>query len=239
MDYIEIANPNSREVKQFHDVLVDAFPAPCEREDMELLRRNLRQGSWTDRDEICRYHLIVAREGELVVGGVSFYFYGNVGNAMGMGSYLAVKNGFRGEGIGTELIGLRDRTLSSDALELDCRLKGLIIQVSDPELMDATEIERDVMDPSKRERFWKRRGYRKIDFDFIQPPIREGESSIECLSLYMFPYCSEWEGMERMSRVELGDIIRCFIKCTGTPEIDPSYLRMKSELLALEYFPVV
>ena len=242
MNYIEVINPNSDEVKQFHDVLVEAFPDPCEREDVEILRWNLRRGSWTTQDEVCRYHLIIARQGGRAVGGTSFYFYSNEQNALGMGAYLAVRNDFRSEGIGTKLIDLRDRILSRDASELHCQLKGLIIQVSDPELMGAEEIERDVMDPWERERFWKRQGYRKINFDFLQPPIREGEPPVEYLSLYMVPYCPEWESMEYISRAELRNVIDCFIKCTGTPgspETDPSYLQMRAELATQKHFQVL
>lgn len=245
MDYVEITEPGAGEVIQFHDIMVDAFPDPYVREDVEILQEKMQEGSWTSGDEVCQYHLVVAlREGQ-VVGGTSFYFFNQEKNsgprptALGMGSYLAVKEDFRGNGIGTELISLRDQVLSRDARELDCHLRGLIIQVSDPALMSAEEIERDPMDPWKREEFWKRRGYRKIDFNFIQPAIRINEPPIEYLSLYMFPYCQQWKDMKSISRDDLWDVIYCFIRCTGTvgpPENDPSYLRMRSELAAHEYF---
>jgi GNAT superfamily N-acetyltransferase len=247
MDYIEITDPSSDVVIQFHDALVESFPDPYGREDIPILRRNLQEGSWTGEDEVCRYHLIVARWNGKVVGGTSFYFFSKdeaclTPMGFGMGSYLAVKKELRGNGIGTKLIAMRDQTLSRDAREFNCYLRGLIIQVNDPELMNTEEIKRDSMDPWEREKFWKRRGYRKIVFNFIQPPIRGGEPPIEYLSLYMFPYCSQWKNMERISRANLWDIVYCFIRCTGTPgpsEADPSYLRMKSELAAQEHFQIL
>jgi len=247
MDYTEITDPDSDEVTQFHDVLVEAFPDPYGREDIRILKRSLQEGNWTSVEEVCRYHLIVARWKRNVVGGTSFYFFSRgeaylAPTALGIGSYLAVKKAFRRNGIGTKLIAMRDQTLSRDAQEFNCYLKGLIIQVNDPELMSAEEAGRDSMNPWERERFWKRRGYRKIAFNFIQPPIRGGEPPIEYLSLYMFAYCAQWKNMERMSRAELRDVVDCFIRCTGTPgppEADPSYLRMKSELAAQEHFQIL
>lgn len=246
INYIEITHPDSDDVIQFHDVLVEAFPDPHEREDIGILRRNLREGSWISEGEVCRYHLIVARRDDQVVGGTSFYFFSHrnepVPTALGMGSYMAVKRDFRRNGIGTNLIETRNQMLSRDARELDCCLRGLIIQVNDPELMSMEEIERDSMNSWEREKFWKRRGYRKIAFDFIQPPIRDGDPPIEYLSLYMFPYCSKWENMEYISSDYLRDVVRCFIKCTGTPgpsESDPSCLRMMSELAKHERFPIL
>lgn len=233
MKYVEITDPDSDTVVQFHDVLVEAFPDPREREDVEILRANLRDGSWAKGDEVCRYHLAIAQWEDKVVGGISFYFFARNQTALGMGSYLAVKKEFRNKGIGTKLIDLRDKMLSRDADQLDCHLKGLIIQVNDPQLMSAGEIDHDAVDSWERELFWRRRGYRKIAFNFIQPPIREGEPPVEYLSLYIFPYCQEWKRMEHISGTELQDIVDCFIKCTGTPgplETDPSYLQMKSEL---------
>jgi len=242
MDYIEVVQPDSDEVMQFHNLLVEAFPDPYGREDLGILRGNLEEGSWASGDEICRYHLIVAQHESQVVGGISFYFFSRSRTAMGMGSYLAVKKEFRRSRIGTELIAMREQTLFGDARKLDCQLKGLIIQISDPEQMSAEEIAQDSMAPREREKFWRRRGYRKIAFNFIQPPIRDSEPPIEYLSLYMFPYCSKWKNMEYISRPELSDVIYCFIKCTGTPgpeDADPSYLRMKSTLTTKEDFQVI
>ncbi len=242
MDYIEVTDPGSHEVVEFHSVLVEAFPDPCGREDIEILKRNLQEGSWIRGDEVCRYHLIVARWKGKVVGGTSFYFFSSGRRALGMGSYLAVKKDFRRKGIGTNLIAARNEALSRDSRELNCHLKCLIIQANDLELMSAEQIRHDSMDSWERERFWRQRGYKRISFNFIQPPIREGEPPVEYLSLYMFPYCPQWENMERMSRADLRGIVECFIKCTGTPgppEADPSYLRMKSELAEREYFQIM
>ena len=241
MDYIEITDPESDHVVHFHDLLVETFPDPYGREDIAILRKNLREGSWANGDEAFRYHLLVARWNGQVVGGMSFYFFGRHGSALGMGSYLAVTKKFQGGGIGTELIAKRDQILARDARELDCCLKGLVIQVGDPELMSAEEIRQDSMDPFARERFWKRRGYRKIHFNFIQPPIRTSEPPIEYLSLYMFPYCTPWKSMGPVSSADLSEIIHCFVRCTGTPgppETDPSIRRMQSELATHEHFQI-
>ncbi len=246
IDYIEITDPDSDDVAQFHNVLVEAFPHPREREDVGMLRESLRRGSWTSEDERCRYHLVVARRNDQVVGGMSFYFFCHrdsyVPGALGIGSYLAVKKDFRKRGIGTNLIAIRDQILAKDAGEFDCYLKGLVIQVNDPGLMSAWEIEQDSINSWERERFWKRRGYEKIAFNFIQPPIRSGEPPIEYLSLYVLPYCLKWKNMARIPVADLQYVVYCFIKCTGTPgpsESDPSYLRMKSELAKHECFPIL
>lgn len=242
VEYVELKDPNSDGIRQFHDdVLVFAFPDRYGREDVPILRRNVEKGSWASDGEVCKYHLIVARWDEQIIGGVSFYFFSFGNYALGMGSYLAVKREFSHNGIGTKLIEIRDRTLLSDALASNCYLKGLIIQVNDPNLMSPEEIRQDPVDPWKREQFWNRRGYKKIGFNFIQPSIREGEPPVEYLSLFMFPYCSSWKDLKQISRSELTDIIYCFIRCTGTvgpAETDPAYVRMRSELGKQEYFRI-
>lgn len=242
-EYVEITDPYSEAALQFHDnVLIEAFPDYHEREDIDIIRSNLREGSWVEGNEICKYHLIVAQRGSNIVGGVAFYFFSFGDYAIGMGSYLAVKKEFRRKGVGMRLINARDRTLAGDAQLFNVYLKGLVIQVNDPSLMSIDEIKRDPMDPWKREMFWKRRGYRKIAFNFIQPSIRAGDPPVEYLSLHIFSYGPEWDRMEQISREELSDIIYCFIKCTGTVgpmESDPSYIWMKSELSGQEYFSIL
>lgn len=242
VEYIEIDDPFSDHVEQFCDVLVEAFPDPYDREDIPILRKNLEEGSWTDGEEVCRYHLITAQRHNRVIGGTSFYFFSDGRTALGMGAYLAVRREFRNKGIGTGLIEARNRVLLADAQEFNRHLKGLVIQISEPKLMSASERESDSIDPLERERFWRRRGYRKIDFNFIQPPIRNSEPPVEYLSLYIFPYCQQWREMDHISRDELRGVINCFIKCTGTPgptECDASYLRMKTELAAREKFRII
>lgn len=244
IEYLEIKDPNSDKVTKFHDnVLVETFPDYHGREDISILRRNLKEGSWSEGDENCRYHLIVALDDNRnVVGGVSFYSFGFKDYALGMGSYLGVKKEFCSNGIGTKLIELRGQTLFEDAKEFGRNLKGLIIQVNDPCRMSDDEIKNDSMNPYEREKFWKRRGYKKIAFNFIQPSIRDGDPPMIYLSLYIYPYCSQWENINLMSSKGLSDIVYCFIRCTGTVgsiETDPSYIQMKSELAKQEFFVVV
>lgn len=243
MEYVEITDSDSDEIAQFHDlVLVEAFPDYNEREDISILRNNIKEGSWVNGSEICKYHLIIARDNTDIVGGASFYFFSFGDYAIGMGSYLAVKKEFRRKGVGVRLIGARDRILSRDSQRFCSYIKGLVVQVNDPSLMSMDDIKRDPMDPWVREMFWKRRGYRKIAFNFIQPSIRLNDLPVEYLSLHIFSYSPEWDRIDQLSRDELHDIIYCFARCTGTVgpmESDPSYLRMESELASQEYFSII
>jgi len=243
IDYIEVSDPDSDLIADFHDnVLVEAFPDKYVREDIPIPRKNVILKNWTDGNEICRYHLFTACKDGRVIGGVSFYFFSFGSYAIGMGSYIGVRKEHRKGGIGRKLIDIRDQTLFADAREFDCYLKELVIQVNDPSLMKIGEIKNDSMAPWKREMFWRKRGYRKIAFNFIQPAIKPEYPPVEYLSLHIYPYVHELKDMKRISREELREIIYCFVKCTGTVgpmETDPSYLRMKYELAEQEYFAVI
>lgn len=243
IEYVNVVDPNSDDVVQFHDnVLLEAFPDVYAREDIPILQKNIVEGTWCENGETCRYHLIVAKKDGLVVGGMSFYFFSFGDYSIGMGSYIGVKREHRRGGIGIKLINLRDKTLLSDARELGQYIKGLAIQVNDPSLMQIEEIKQDSMDPWKREMFWRRRAYKKVAFNFIQPAIKKEYPPIEYLSLHIFPYSKEWKDMRKLSGDELRNIIYCFIRCTGTigpMENDHSYLRMKSELAEQDFFAVI
>ncbi|MBD3184413.1 GNAT family N-acetyltransferase [Candidatus Poribacteria bacterium] len=239
MKYIEINNPKSDKIKQFHNILKEAFPDPFEREDLDILRYNISKGSWEDEGEICRYHMVLAVENDCVVGGVSFYFFRfshkfyNANTGIGMGSYLATKREFQGNGIGSELISIRDNILKNDAKKFNSNIKGLVIQVSDPGLMSPQQIKHDTMNPWKREKLWKKLGYRKLDFNFIQPSIREGEPPVDYLSLHLLPYCMEWCNKRNLSVEEMRNIIYCFVRCTrtiGPMKDDPAYVEMTREI---------
>lgn len=243
IEYIQVVDPNSDDIIKFHDdVLVEAFPDLYVREDIPILQRNLMEGNWTNGKESCHYHLIVAKRNKQIIGGVSFYFFTLENYSLGMGSYIGVKKEHRRGGIGLKLINLRDQTLLKNARDLGQYVKGLVIQVNDPSLMKIEEIRKDSMDPWKREMFWRRRGYKKIAFNFIQPAIKPEYPPIEYLSLHIFPYSKEWNDLKRMSKNELQNIIYSFVRCTGTigpMETDPAYMRMKAELFEQESFAVI
>ena len=243
IEYVNVIDPNSDDIARFHDdVLVEAFPDIYVREDIPILRRNLKEGTWSNGNESCKYHLIVAKKEGQIVGGMSFYFFSFDNFALGTGAYIGVKKAHRKGGIGIKLIDLRDWALLKDAHKLDYHVKGLVIQVNDPSLMKIDEIKQDSMDPWKREMFWRRRGYKKIAFNFIQPAIKDEYPPIEYLSLHLYPYSEEWSNIRKISRNELDRIIYCFIRCTGTigsMETDPSYMLMKSELAEQDYFAVI
>jgi len=243
IEYVNVVDPDSDDVAQFHDnVLVEAFPDEYVREDIPILRRNLVESEWCENGETCRYHLIVAKKDGRVVGGMSFYFFSFGEYALGMGSYIGVMKDHRRGGIGIKLINTRDKTLLGDARDLGQYTKGLVIQVNDPSLMQIGEIKQDSMDPWKREMFWRRRGYKKVAFNFIQPTIKVEYPPIEYLSLHLYPYSKEWRDLRNISADELYNIVYCFIRCTGTivpMENDPSYLRMKTELAEQDFFALI
>ena len=95
MEFIEITDPQDKNLEQFHRILIEAFPDPYGREDLHILKGNLESGSWRRGEEISRYHLLVVRDNDHIVAGTSFYFFSGGSFAIGIGAYLAVKKEFR------------------------------------------------------------------------------------------------------------------------------------------------
>ncbi len=108
--------------------------------------------------------------------------------------YLSVERRFRHEGLGTELINFFEKLITSSFLpalakkDKTKKLKflGTFIEVNDPQKMTKKELKRDYLLTGEKAKerivFWEKRGFKKLNFNYIQPSL--GDSDVKCLSLF-------------------------------------------------------
>lgn len=181
-------------------------------------------------EEFDRYHFIVAKVGNKVVGGTCFEFMGtyeeegvieDVVKLPGRGKnrevrivsvkghyelensnycvgwYTAVLPEYQKKGIAKDLLALREKMLKEDSelFGFD-KFEGIIIEIDDPSKMtEKTKIKKKRlgMDPEERVEFYKKQGYKKMNFHYIQPPINYGDPPIFYYSFAIKPFKKEWK----------------------------------------------
>lgn len=132
--------------------------------------------------------MLVAEEGEAVVGGVVFHYF--PGPNTGFSSYLAVAHEARGEGLARRLHEARFALLDAEAGD-QAPVAGLFIDVVAPERLTPEELaqERAVgSDPVVRRAIFHRLGFRRVDVAYEQPAEGSGGEAVTNMDLLYCPH---------------------------------------------------
>ncbi|MFP3284710.1 MAG: GNAT family N-acetyltransferase [Nitrososphaeria archaeon] len=150
------------------------FPSDEEAETLENLERYLALKS-TDYYGDNDYHVIIARIGGKIVGFAIGDYYSEP--SVGVIEFLGVDDSFRGRGLGSLLEGEFVRRASADASALGKDLRGIFVEVEDPEAVGKWG----------SVPFWSRRGYMFVPIRYVQPPLSPGKRRAENLRLMFRP----------------------------------------------------
>lgn len=162
---------------------VQEFPDENERESLENMRTYLRKKAegWYGRNN---YHILVARDGEVLLGGVVCDYLAEP-NA-GVIEFLFIAQTARRRGLGKRLHDETERLLEADAVTAGyAELAYVIAEMNDPYMTDART---DNMNPFERASIWSRWGYCVIDFPYVQPALSVEQGSVSNLCLLAKPH---------------------------------------------------
>lgn len=143
--------------------------------------------------------MLVATEGEVVVGGALFHYL--AGPNTGFSSYLAVAQEWRGRGLARQIHEARFALLDEVAeAHVGAPVAGLFIDVVAPERLTPEELlqERAVgSDPVVRRQVFQRLGFRRVDVAYEQPAEGSGGVAVTNMDLLYCPRRpSEWVATE-------------------------------------------
>ena len=144
MEFIRLDDPYSREFKKAWEIYESSFP-PDEKRTLEL-QRELSRNS--------QYRFFVILKGNALVAIITDWDFGDFLFV----EHFAVKEEFRGRGIGAELL---KEYLSRAS-------KEIILEVERPD----TEV------AARRIKFYERAGFKLNRFDYIQPPYGKDKNPV-------------------------------------------------------------
>lgn len=167
------------------------FPSDEEAETLENLERylTLKAGDYYGDNS---YHVLVMRMDGRVVGFAIGDYYGDP--SVGVIEFLGVDEGYRGRKLGSALEEEFVRRASADAAALGKELRGIFIEVEDPEIVGKWG----------SVGFWRHRGYMFVPVRYVQPPLSPGKRRATDLRLMFRP-------MPR-STVMDGDLLLAFLR---------------------------
>ncbi|GAC1313418.1 MAG: hypothetical protein NVSMB2_01290 [Chloroflexota bacterium] len=206
----------------YDDLYCREFPEADERESLDNMVAYLRAAG-TDANG---YHILLALESSKVVGGsIADYF---APSHAGVIEFVVVAPGSRGRGWGTALVRQTENLLVVDAERARQKLQYVMAELNDPWLSVAT---RDVLDPFERARWWDRRGYGRLAFPYVQPPLSSDQASVDHLMLCTRPVARPAETALPADAVLafVRDYLMYAMRFTD-PNVSPDFVRMRDWL---------
>jgi GNAT superfamily N-acetyltransferase len=188
----------------FYDLYAQVFTLPDEREPIEGFASVL---VFNDDAAVQRVYgpfrepILVARDprsGEIVAAG-NFTLYAYPGSVYAFDAscqihFLMVREDMRGLGIGSYLISEVEKAIAAFAQRhcgLDRPRAFMTCEQNNPVRMTRDEILADaraaLIHPYTRMNWWRQRGFRRLDFEYMQPPLSPEHTPCTYLDYYARP----------------------------------------------------
>ncbi len=191
---------------QQHEDLIDEFfalyedpsnfPDPDEREEPGFIKERIAEGTDNPHTHLMAYILISPTGERQFIAGCIVEFYPD--SACSLVTYLFVNQRFRGVKIGYQEQKVAESMIQSQtglvglvtffANQYQKPVKAVLFESNNPA---QTVAENDSMPPAKRIQFFARMGGRRINFDYIQPPLGDDKGIVTNLFLMTFPWLTQ------------------------------------------------
>jgi len=151
------------------------FPDPDERESYDNMVMYLRGAVGAHANG---YHIVLAvKDGAVIGASITDYF---APSRAGVVEFLVVAAKHRRSGLGKLLLQDAEARLERDAARGGELLRFIAAEINDPFRRSVTP---DNVDPFERARWWGKRGFAKLDFPYVQPPLSAGQQPVRNLIL--------------------------------------------------------
>ncbi len=187
-----IQDPNDPIWEEVYQLYCKRFPIASERDSLEDLRKyinfNLDGTFGPDNNPLAKDNNLVAFKSEKVVAVRMIEWIRLEQNySIGFGSYIFTNPNYRG--LGTIMQTHAEQLIKEQSQRNKTSLLGFFSEVNDPQKMndETLELDRHAMDPHKRIRFFRKRGFEKLDTHYEQPALSLEEEIVPYLSIFFKP----------------------------------------------------
>lgn len=167
----EITYDNLTNIEKVFAIYDEAFPIEV-REPQDIFYQSLDYAKTRLPNG---FRFLVGYEGEQLVSFATGHYFAEAN--IGFIVYIATNPLIRSKGLGTKTLVKIEELLNEDAISAgNVSLRATILETEKQEIVH-NEAEKE--DCIKRNRFFERNGYKKIDeIQYIQPPLNNGDSNV-------------------------------------------------------------
>jgi len=128
-----------------------------------------------NQTKLCKFNILVSTCKQKFYGGVVFDYYKDI-NCI-LIEYISTLKEFRGIGIASNFI---------DTIQKKYKVNYIIIEVENPQIISTDEAKNRFL-------FWQNRGFRIVDFKYIQPPLDDNKNQVEHMLIMCKTFSSNFE----------------------------------------------
>lgn len=167
----EITYDNLTNIEKVFEIYDEAFPIEV-REPQDIFYQSLDYAKTRLPNG---FRFLVGYEGEQLVSFATGHYFAEAN--IGFIVYIATNPLIRSKGLGTKTLVKIEELLNEDAISAgNVSLRATILETEKQEIVHNKAEKEDCI---KRNRFFERNGYKKIDeIQYIQPPLNNGDSNV-------------------------------------------------------------
>lgn len=210
----------------YNQVYTTNFIDPDERVSLDDIEGFLKKKSdgWYKQNN---YHVIIAKhEEKIIAGSISDYFADCSAAAI---EFITVSQEYRGNKVGRLLL---EKTI--EVLNEDGELDLVVAEIENPEIYKGAS----VIPPLDRALIWKKYGFSRVDFNYIQPRLSENQQPISFLWLIAKQKKSE----TKITSSLLLEVLRCYFELAMGIEdakLTEEYISVEKQLAGKEFVGLV
>ncbi|MCL1998158.1 MAG: GNAT family N-acetyltransferase [Turicibacter sp.] len=166
---------NDEDLGKMYSLFAEAFPDEDERESLENLAKFV-----SIKVEGVESHILHLKTGSNIIGSMVFAYFHQ--SNTGYISYIVVDKAHKNKGFATKIFDEGMRILGEDAKKINKRELGYVF------------LELDKFDPNKipaAAHIWHKKGFKRLDFDYTQPPLDKNKCESNSLMLAVRVHTNE------------------------------------------------
>lgn len=192
---IRITNSDNELLSRaYEDVLSQLFKNEDDLDSLEEIKSHLKKFGGTDYS-LPGYNVLVLLQNDKVVGITIFGLFGHEDFCFVKGEYTGILKEARKNGSFDFLLSERMKIILEELSKIGLNEVDFVLnELESPDKVNGTKhtIERTL-------RLWRMKGFKKINFEFVQLPLNKDKSSISYFDLYMQPLSDKLKSLSELS----------------------------------------
>jgi GNAT superfamily N-acetyltransferase len=197
---LEVSEPNDAILEPFYDLYSQVFTLEEEREPIEAFRAildmNSRKDVQCDFGPYCEYITVAKAPDDRVIALANYILYAYPGKANEFSgssqlNFICVAPDVRGQGIAAHLLRFLEKRVGefASAHTGDPSPRAFItIEQNNASRMTREQRECDEaaagISSERRNTWWRRQGYRQLEFPYVQPPLSKDQEACRYIDYY-------------------------------------------------------
>lgn len=225
LQYIEVDFDNKASLSLFRDFYYSILEPSFDKEQLETYEQLLETLSKKKTNFFGKnsYHILIFfNKDNIILGGIIYDYF--INSNTGLIEYIVTSKSAKKQGIASHAFLQACKNLNVEAHQNGFNNINFI----------CCEVEKVLSTKQSNHYFWDKFGFKRLDFDYIQPPLEEGKNMVRDMNFGIITNAENAQFSQKsISREVLTSILHDYAYYTmriETPENEPFFIEMIEQL---------